>query len=117
MSQSKKIIFSILFCLLFCTTELYALDSNELNKTPLSLNSIGKSLGGTVHGIGKSLGKTVNGVGKFMGGTVEGVGEFLDENGEVVLEAVIVVGTVFLFIMAGDSCSYYDNGYHQGYNH
>ena len=48
MSQLKSIIFTALFVLLFCTTQLYALGSNELNlekqETTFSLDVIVKSL-------------------------------------------------------------------------
>ena len=139
MSLLRSIILTSLFCLLFCSTELYALGSNELKlekqKTTLSLDSIGKSLNGTVKGvgesfdgtvkgIGKSLGGTAKGVGKSidgtakdigesLGGTVDGIGVFLEENGE----AIIAVGLVALFVIA--DCYCYDNGhyYHDGYNH
>ena len=139
MSLLRSIILTSLFCLLFCSTELYALGSNELKlekqKTTISLDSIGKSLNGTVKGvgesfdgtvkgIGKSLGGTVKGVGKSidgtakgigesLGGTVDGIGVFLEENGE----AIIAVGLVALFVIA--DCYCYDNGhyYHHGYNH
>ena len=138
MSLLRSIILTSLFCLLFCSTELYALGSNELKlekqKTTLSLDSIGKSLNGTVKGvgesfdgtvkgIGKSLGGTVKGVGKSidgtakgigesLGGTVDGIGVFLEENGE----AITAVGLVALFVIADGYC--YDNGhyYHHGYN-
>ena len=52
MSQWKSIIFAALFCLLLCTTELYALDSNKLNPEKqmenLSIDGIVKSLFGVV---------------------------------------------------------------------
>ena len=139
MSLLRSIILTSLFCLLFCSTELYALGSNELKlekqKTTLSLDSIGKSLNGTVKGVGESfdgtvkgIGKslngtakgigefldgTVKGVGESLGGTVDGIGVFLEENGE----AIIAVGLVALFVIA--DCYCYDNGhyYHHGYNH
>ena len=150
MSLLRSIILTFLFCLLFCSTELYALDSNELKsekqKTTLSLDSIGKSLNGTVKGVGESFDGTVKGIGKSLGGTAKGIGEFLDGTvkgvgksidgtakgiGEslggtvdgigVFLEengeAIIAVGLVALFVIA--DCYCYDNGhyYHHGYNH
>ena len=139
MSLLRSIILTSLFCLLFCSTELYALGSNELKfekqKTTLSLDSIGKSLNGTVKGLGESFDGTVKGIGEFLdgtvkgvgksidgtakgigeslGGTVDGIGVFLEENGE----AIIAVGLVALFVIA--DCYCYDNGhyYHDGYNH
>ncbi len=136
MSQWKSIIFTALFCLLFCTTELYALDSNELNpekqKKTFSLGGIVKSLGGTVNGIGKSVGGTVNGlekslggvvgglgksldgtangIGKTIGGTFESVGDFLEENGEV----FVVAGITVLFIIAETN---YHHGHHYGHHY
>ena len=82
MSLLRRVVFTSLFCLLFCSTELYALDSNEVKsekqKTTFSLDGLGKSLNGTVKGIGKALDGTVNGIGKSLGGTAKGVGEFFD---------------------------------------
>ena len=56
MYQLKIVIF--LFLLLFCTTELYALDSNEVTikkqRACFSLDGIGNSFSGTVNGIGVS---------------------------------------------------------------
>ena len=82
MSLLRRVVFTSLFCLLFCSTELYALDSNEVKlekqKTTFSLDGLGKSLNGTVKGIGKALDGTVDGIGKSLGGTAKGVGEFLD---------------------------------------
>jgi hypothetical protein len=139
MSLLRSIVFTSLFCLLFCSTELYALSSNELKlekqKTTLSLDGLGKSLNGTMKGVGESfdgtvkgIGKsldgtakgigefldgTVKGVGESLGGTVDGIGVFLEENGE----AIIAVGLVALFVIA--DCYCYDNGhYHShGYDH
>jgi len=115
MSLLKNILFTSLFCLLFCSTELYALGSNDLKleklKTTLSLDSLGKSLDGTVKGIGKSFDGTVKGIEKSLNGTVYGIGEFLEENGE----AIIVVGVVVLYIIA--ECYCYDSGYHHGHHH
>jgi hypothetical protein len=130
MSLLKCTIFTALLFLLFCTSELYALDSNEVGiekqKTTFSLGGIGKSLTGTINGLGKSLNGTVNGIGKTLGGTVkglgtsvngtmDGIGEFIEENGETIL----VAGLVFVYIMAEGS--YYDSecgyDYQHGYNH
>ena len=139
MSLLRNIVFTSLFCLLFCSTELYALSSNELKsekqKTTFSLDGLGKSLDGTVKGVGESFDGTVKGIGEFLdgtvkgvgksidgtakdigeslGGTVDGIGVFLEENGE----AIIAVGLVALFVIA--DCYCYDNGhyYHDGYNH
>jgi hypothetical protein len=115
MSLSKSIVFTALFCLLFCTPELYALGSNELKlekqKTIFSLEGLGQSLSGTVNGIGKSLNGTVMGIGQSLGGTMDGIGEFLEENGETILLA----GAVALFVIA--DCSYYDSGYYDGCDH
>ncbi len=135
----KNVVLATLFCLLFCTTELHALGSKELNleeqKTTFSLDGLmksldgtvsdlGKSLGGTVNGLGKSLDGTVNNLGGFLGGTVNGFGEFLGEtiNGFGVFleengEAVIVVGVLFLYMIAENDCYYYGHGHHHGYDH
>ena len=122
----RSIVFTSLFCLLFCTPELYALGSNELKvekqTTIFSLDGLGKSLNGTVkalgkrldgtvNGIGKSLNGTVKGAGEALGGTVDGLGEFLEENGE----AIIAVGLVALFVIA--DCYCYDNGHYHGHCH
>lgn len=82
MSQSKSIIFTGLFCLLFCATELHALGPNKSNpekqKAAFSLNGIVKSLDGTINGIGKSLDGAMNGFGKSLDGTMNGIGKSLD---------------------------------------
>ena len=88
MSQLKSIIFTALFCLLFCTTELYALERNELNlekqETTFSLDVIVKSLDGVIDGLGESLDGTLNGIGKSLDGAMNGLGELLEETVEVV---------------------------------
>ena len=128
MSLLKSIVLTSLCCLLFCSSELYALDSNELKlekqKTTFSLDGLGKSLNGTVKALGKSLDGTVKGLGKSLdgtakgigeslGGTVDGIGEFLEEN----REAIITVGVIALFVIA--DCYCYDSGYyyHHGNNY
>jgi len=137
MSLLKSVAFISLLCLLLCSTELYALSSNEVKlekpKATFSLGGLGKSLNGTMDGIGRSLDGTVNGVGKSLdetakgvgefldgtvkgvgeslGGTVDGIGEFLEENGE----AIVVVGVVFLYMIA--ECYSYDSGYHHGHHY
>jgi len=88
-----------------------------------TLNGIAKSLGGTVDGIGKFLGETGEGIGKSLEGTVNGLGKFLDDTGEGVLEVVeatadvaIVVGVVYLYMIAG-SHHYGGHHHHHGYSH
>ena len=118
----KSVIFTALFCLLLCTTELYALDSNKLNPEKqmenLSIDGIakslfgvasdiGESLGGVIDGAGQSLDGTVNGIGESLGGVASGVGQFFEDNGE----AIVVAGAVFLYIIA-EVCYY-----HHGYGH
>ena len=119
MSQLKNIILTFLFCLLFCTPDLYAGGSNELDlekqKPTLSLGGIGKSFSGTVNGIGKFLGGTVNGIGKTLGGTINGIGEFFEENGETVV--VVVASIALLYVIGESDCFYYDSGHHHGYHH
>lgn len=137
MSLLKSIVFTSLCCLLFCSSELYALDSNELKlekqKTTFSLEGLGKSLNGTVKalgksldgtvkglgksldgtvkGIGKSLNGTAKGIGESLGGTVDGIGEFLEDN----REAIITVGVIALFVIA--DCYCYDSGHYHGHHH
>lgn len=124
MFKLKSIIFTALLCLLFCTTELSALGSNELNsekqETSFSLDGIVQSLGETVNGLGKALNETVNGLGKSLGETMNGLGDFLEETGEVVeevAEVAIVAGLVFLYIKADADFYYYDYGHHHGHIH
>ena len=81
------------------------------------------SLNNTLNGIAKSLGGTVDGIGKFLEGTVNGLGKFLDDTGEGVLEFVegtadvaIVVGVVYLYMIAG-SHHYEGHYHHHGYHH
>ena len=101
MSQ-KSIIITILLCLSLVTTELHAKVTNEKEKqkTPLSLNSVAKSLGGAVNGVGKAIGRTTNGVGKTLGRTINGVGEFAEGTvrfaTNVAVVGGIVVGCMFL---------------------
>ena len=82
MSLLKSIIFTSLFCLLFCSTELYALSSNELKlekqKATFSLDGLEKSLNGTVKGLGKSFDGTIKGIGKSLNGTAKAFGKSLD---------------------------------------
>jgi hypothetical protein len=143
MSLLKSILFISLFCLLLCSTELYALGSDELKsekqEATLSLNGIGKALDGTVKALGKSLNGTVDGIGKSVNGTVKdigkslngtvkgigesidetlyGFGEFLEENGE----GILIAGATIFYFIAESYC--YDSGYgygydnRQGYNH
>lgn len=133
MSQLKSIIFTALFCLSFCTAQLYAVTPNESNpqkhKKAFSLgvivksldgtvNGIGKSIGGTIDGLGKSLGGTVNGIGKSLDGTMNGIGSFLEETGEVAAEVAqlaIVVGVALFYIIAEADCHYYNYDYPNGY--
>ena len=117
MSKSKTILFTTLFCLLFFTTELLALDSNESNqekqKNIFSLGSIFKSLEGTVKGLSKSIGGTVDGVGEALGGTMEGIEQFVAENGE----AVLMIGTLIAVVLA-DADSHHNNyGHYDGYSY
>lgn len=134
MSKLKIIKFTAIFYMLFCTAELYALETNELKlekqKTTFSLDVIMKPLGGAVNGLGKSLDETVNGIGKSIGGTVNGlgksidatvndVGDFLEETVEVaedVAEVAIVTAAVFLYMIA-ETDYYYDHGHYSGHNH
>ena len=130
MSQSKIIISTALLCLLFCTTELFALGSNpEKQKTTFSLDGIVQSFDGAVNGIGNSLDKTVNGLGKSIDGAMNGIGKSLDgavvdlgvflEDTEdfavEVIEVAIVVGEVILYVIAEDHCYYYDYGYNHSH--
>ncbi len=88
-----------------------------------TLNGIAKSLGGTMNDIGKFLDDTGKGIGKSLEGTVNGLGKFLDDTGEGVLEVVeataevaVVVGVVYLYMLAG---SHHYGGHHHyhGYSH
>ena len=135
MSQSKSVIFTALFCLLFCTTEIYALEPDELSlekqETAFSLdgivksldkvvNGFGKSLDGTVNGLGESLDGAMNGIGKTLDEILVGLGYFLDDTGEVVEEAAeiaVVAGVVFLYLIAETHCYHYGYGHHSGHNH
>lgn len=138
MSHSKSIIFTALFCLLFCTTELYAIEpdksSLEKQETTFSLNSIFKSIGGAVNGMGNALDDTVNGLGNALDGSVSGLGDFIDETtnglgnaldetwvglgdlfegtGEVleeVVEVAAVAGILLLYVMS-EAERQYDGG-------
>lgn len=146
MSQSKSIIFTGLFCLLFCATELHALGPNKSNpekqKAAFSLNVIvksldgtmsglgksldgtmtglGKALDGTMNGLGKSLDGTMNGLGKSLDGTMNGLGEFLDGAGEFAeqfAEVALVAGVIYLYIIADVGYYHYGSGHHHGYGH
>jgi hypothetical protein len=141
MSQLKSIIFTALFCMLCCTTELYALGPGESNlekkETTFSLdfiakpldgvinglaesldgtiNDLAKSLDGTINGIGESLDGTMKGLAESLDGTMTGLGYFLEDTCEVageVAKVAIVVGVVFLYITA--EANFY---YHYGHNH
>jgi hypothetical protein len=77
-------------------------------------NGLGRSVGGTVNGLGRSVEGTVDGLGRSLKGTVDGLGRFLDDSGEVVLEVAevaVVVGVLFLYVMAESHC-YHGHGYH-----
>ena len=81
------------------------------------------SLGNTLNGIAKSFGGTVDGIGKSLEGTVNGLGKFLDDTGKVVSEVVeatadvaVVVGVVYLYMLAG-SHHYGGHHHHHGYSH
>ena len=82
MSQSKSIIITSLLCLLFITSQLHANGTDELStekqKAKLSLNSVVKSLSGTVNGVGKTLGSVKNGVGKTLNDTMKDIGKSLE---------------------------------------
>jgi hypothetical protein len=143
-SQVKSIIFTALFCMLCCTTELYALGPGELNlekqETPFSLDFIAKPLDGVVNGLAKSLDGTINGLAKSLDGTIKGLtesfdgtmkglaesldgtmtglGYFLEDTCEVageVAKVAVVVGVVFLYITA-EANFYYNYGYHHCYH-
>ncbi len=124
MSKSNSAIFTALFCLLFCTTEIYALEPDELSlgkqETTFSLDGIVKSLDEVVKGMGKSLDGAMNGIGKTLDETLVGLGYLLDDTGEVVgevAEIAVVVGVVFLYVMAETHCYHYGYGHHSGHNH
>ena len=117
MSQSKRIVFTSLLCLLFFTPELYALETNELSKEkqkpPISLNAIAKSLSGKVHDLGKTLGRTLEEIDYF----VNDAGVFVGE----LAESSVIIATVFLYAIIEQEGYFYDNyfdsGYRQGYDH
>jgi hypothetical protein len=146
MSQSKSIVLASLFCLFFCTTQLYALEPDRSNlkkqEAAFSLDGIFKSLDGAVNGLGNALDETINGLGNALDGSVSGLGYFiggaanglgtsldeawmglgdlLEDTGEAigeVAEVALVVGLVFLYVTAEANCYQYDYGHHNGHNH
>ena len=147
MSKQKSILFTALLCLLFCATELYALDSNESkpekqNKSLLgdiyksldgtvnglskslsgTVDSLGKSLSGTVDSLCKSLDGTVKGLSKSLGGTVDSLGESLGGTLEDIGDFVAENGEGILVagvVLAAMivEADYYHHGYHRGYHH
>ena len=146
MSQWKSIIFMFLLCLLFSTTELFALDSNnnqkslkllniripEINLSEMAnirsslnntLNRASKSLNGTTSCVKGSLDGIMCGIRKSLNGTTSSVKNSIDETmdgvGDFVNDAgniAVVAGAVFIFIMAEDN-SYYNYNWHGCYDH
>jgi hypothetical protein len=120
MSQLKSIIFMFLLCLLFSTTELFALDSNNNQQSLTQLNTgkkvvpeknhwgianIGRSLNNTLNRASKSLNGTTNrvknsldgimgGIGKSLNGTMGGVRNSIDETMEGVGEFIDDAGDI-----------------------
>lgn len=124
MSQSKSIIFTALFCLLFCTTELYALEPDKLNSekqdATFSLDGIFKSLDGAVNGLGDFIGETANGLGNALDETWVGLGDLLEGTGEVleeVVEVAAVAGVLLLAVMAESEHQYEGGYYYDDYKH
>ena len=118
MSQSKSIIFTALFCLLFFATDIYALEPDKLNseqqETTFSLDGIFMTLDNVVNGLGKSLAGTVNGLGIALDEAWMDLGDLLEDTAEVlgeVAEVAAVTGILLLCVMA-EAEHQYDGGYY-----
>lgn len=144
MCQLKSIIFMFLLCLLFSTTELFALDSNDnqqslkqlntgkivipetnhwgiadirisLNNT---LNRASVSLDGTKSRVKNSLDETIGNIRKSLNGTMDGIEEFFTDAGDIA-DVAVAAGAFFIYIMAAtdDGYYYYDYNWNGGYDH